>query len=139
MISEGFWFSPSELFMTALLHFAEKVHRKNLARAEAFPLLMSRLLSQVSEHLGFPEEPRIERRVSCPQVLSIERSLYMPLSILLQQEEEAADDIAEDLPRGEQPVPKVEVERTSIPDLSPPVPPPTAPAPPETTGPSSTS
>ena len=83
-ISEGFWFSPSELVMTTLLHFEEKVHRKDLARAEAFPLLMPRLLSQVLEHLGFPEEPRIERRVSCPQVLSIERSLYMPLSILLQ-------------------------------------------------------
>ena len=26
-ISEGFWFSPSELVMTALLHFEEKVHR----------------------------------------------------------------------------------------------------------------
>ena len=77
--------------------------------------------------------------MSCPQVLSIERSLYMPLSILLQQQEEATDDIAEDLPRGVQPVPEVEVERTSVPDLSPPVPPPTAPAPPETVGPSSTS
>ena len=26
--------------MTALLHFEGKVHRKDLARAEAFPLLM---------------------------------------------------------------------------------------------------
>ena len=125
--------------MIALLHFEEKVPRKDLARAKDFPLLMPRLLSQVLEHIGFPEEPRIKRRVSCPQVLSIERSLYMPLSILLQQQEEAADDIAEDLPRGEQPVPEVEVERTSVPDSSPPVPPPTAPAPPETTGPSSIS
>ena len=125
--------------MTALLHFEEKVHRKDLARAEAFPLLMPRLLSQVLEHLGFPEEPRIERWVSCPQVLSIEWSLYMPLSILLQQQQETADDIAEDLPRGEQPVLEVEVERTSIPDSSPPIPPLTAPAPPETAGPSSTS
>ena len=112
--------------MTALLHFEEKVHRKDLARAGDFPLLMPRLLSQVLENLGFPEEPRIERRVSYPQVLSIKRSLYMPLFILLQQQEEAADDIAEDLPRGEQPVPKVEVERTSVLDSSPPVPPPTA-------------
>ena len=30
-ISEGFWFSPSELVMTLLLHFEEKVHRKDLA------------------------------------------------------------------------------------------------------------
>ena len=70
--------------MTALLHLEEKVHRKDLARAEAFPLLMPRLQSQVLEHLGFPEEPRIDRRVSCPQVLSTERSLHMPLSIILQ-------------------------------------------------------
>ena len=125
--------------MTVLLHFEEKVHHKDLARAEAFPLLMPRLLSQVLEHMGFSEEPRIERRVSFPQVLSIKRSLYMPLSIILQQQEEAADDVTEDLQRGEQPVPEVEVERTSVPDSSPPVPPPTAPAPLETTGPSSTS
>ena len=84
-ISKGFWFSPSELVMTSLLHFEEKVHRKDLARAEAFPLLMPRLLSQVLEHLGFLEKPHIERRVSCPQVLSTERSLYMPHSIILQQ------------------------------------------------------
>ena len=74
-IFEGFWFSPSELVMTTLLHFEEKVHRKDLARAEAFPLLMPRLLSQVLEHLGFPEEPRIEQRVSCPQDLFTDRSL----------------------------------------------------------------
>ena len=30
-ISEGFWFSPSEVVMTALLHFEDKVHRKGLA------------------------------------------------------------------------------------------------------------
>ena len=30
-ISEGFWFTPSELVMTSLLHFKEKVHRKGLA------------------------------------------------------------------------------------------------------------
>ena len=39
-ISEGFWFSPFELVMTALLHFEDKVHRKGLARAESIPLLM---------------------------------------------------------------------------------------------------
>ena len=65
-ISEGFWFSPSELVMIALLHFEDKVHRKGLARAESIPLLMPRLLCQVLEHLGFAEEPRIERRFRCP-------------------------------------------------------------------------
>ena len=110
-ISEGFWFSPSELVMTALLHFEDKVHRKGLARAEGLPLLMPRLLSQVLEHLGFPEEPRIERRIRCPQVLSMERSLSMPMSFLLQQQdqEEVLDEIAEDPPRGDDPIPEVEV------------------------------
>ena len=71
--------------MTSLLHFEDKVHHKGLARAESLPLLMPRLLSQVLEHLGFPKEPRIERRISCTQVLSTEQSLYMPISIILQQ------------------------------------------------------
>ena len=82
-ISEGFWFSPSELVMTALLHFEDKVHRKGLARDESIPLLMPILLCQVLEHLGFPEEPRIERRFRCPQVLSMERAMVMPISFLL--------------------------------------------------------
>ena len=137
-ISEGFWFSPSELVMTSLLHFEEKVHHKDMAGAEAFPLLIPRLLSHVLEHLGFPEEPRIEWRIICFQVLSTERSLYMPLSIILQQQENAVDDIVEDPPRGEHLVPEVEVEveRTPVPDSSHPVPPPTAPAPTDTAGPS---
>ena len=123
--------------MTSLLHFKEKVHRKGLARDESLPLLMPRLLSQVLEHLGFPEEPRIEQRISCTQVLSIERSLYRPISIILQQQEEAADDLVKDPPRGEDPVPEMEeeVERSLVPVSSPP---PTAPAPTDTAGPSHT-
>ena len=141
-ISEGFWFSPSELVMTSLLHFEEKVHRKGLARAEGLLLLMSRLLSQVVEHLGFSEEPRIERRINCTQVMSTERSLYMSISIILQQQDqkEVADEVAEDPPSGEDPVPKmeVEVERSPVPDSSPPSPPSSAPAPADTVGPSYT-
>ena len=83
-ISKGFWFSLSELVITALLHFEDKVHRKGLARAESIPLLMPRLLYQVLEHLGFLEEPQIERRFRCPQVLSMERAMVMPISFLLQ-------------------------------------------------------
>ena len=125
--------------MTVFLHLEKKVHRKGLARAKAITLLMPRLLFHVLEHLGFPEEPRIERRHSCPIIVSLERTLSMPLSFLLHQQEEVVDDYAEDLPRGEQHVQVVEVERTSVLDSSPPVPPPTAPAPPETVGPSPTS
>ena len=64
----------------------------------------------------------------------------MPISIILQQQEEAADDVAEDPPRGEHPVPKMEVEmkRSPVSDSSPPDPPPTAPAPTDTVSPSST-
>ena len=128
--------------MTSLLHFEEKVHRKGLARAEGLPLLMPRLLSQVLEHLGFPEEPRIERRINCTQILSTERSLYITISIILQQQdqEEVADEVAEDPQRGGDPVleMEVEVERSLVPDSSPLSPPPSAPAPADTTGPSYT-
>ena len=46
-ISGRFWFSPSELVTASLLQFKDKVHRKDLARAESLPLLMPRLLCQV--------------------------------------------------------------------------------------------
>ena len=137
-ISEGLWFNPAELIMTVLLHFEEKVHHKGLARAKAIPL-MPRLLCHVLEHLGFSEEPRIEHRQSCPMIVSLERTLSMPLSFLFHQQEDVVDDYVEDLPRDEQPVPVVKVERTSVPDSSPSVTPPTAPAPPETVGPFSMS
>ena len=84
-ISDGFWFSPSKLVMTSLMHFEEKVHRKGLVRAYSLPLLMPRLLCQVLEHMGFLEEPRIEMRVRCPLVLSVERVMTMPVSFHLRQ------------------------------------------------------
>ena len=128
--------------MTSLLHFEEKVHRKGLARAEGLPFLMPQLLSQVLEHLEILEEPRIERRISCTQVLSTERSLYMPISIILQQQdqEEVTDEVAEDPSRGEDPVPEmeVEVERSPVLDSSPPSPPHSTSAPAATTDPSYT-
>ena len=116
-ISEGFWFSPSELVMISLLYFEDKVHRKGLARAESLPLLMPRLLSQVLEHLGFPEEPRIERRIRCPQVLSMERAMVMPISFLLQQQdqEEVPDEEPEDSQRRDVHAPEVEMERSLVP------------------------
>ena len=74
----------------------------------------------------------------------MERSLSMPISFLLQQpnQEEVPDEVEEDPPRGDDPVPEVEVEveRSPVPDSSPPFPPPppSAPAPDDTTGPSYT-
>ena len=107
--------------MTSLLHFKDKVHRKGLARAESIPLLMPRLLSQVLEHLGFPEEPRIKRRIRCPRVLTMERAMVMPISFLLQQQnqEEVPDEEAEDSQRRDDPAPEVEMERSPVPDISP--------------------
>ena len=64
-ISEGYWFSPTELIMTSLFHLEDKVHRWSLPRAESMPLLFPRLLCQVLEHIGFPVEPRIECRRGC--------------------------------------------------------------------------
>ena len=125
--------------MTALLHFEDKVHRKGLARAESIPLLMPRLLSQVLEHMGFPEEPRIERRFRCPQVLSMERAMVMPISFLLQQQdqEEVPDQEAEDSHRTDSHAPEAEVQRSPVSDMSPPST--SAAAPADTPGPSFTS
>ena len=77
-ISEGYWFSPAELLMTSLFHFEEKVHRRNLTRAEAIPLMFLRLLCQILEHLGFPEKPRLERCRVCQDILTIDRWPRLP-------------------------------------------------------------
>ena len=141
--SEGYWFSPSELVMTSLTHFEEKVHRKGLARAESLPLLMPRLLCQVLEHLGFPEEPRIEMRVRCPQVLSMERAMVMPISFILQQQdqEEVPVQEAKHSHRGGSHASEPDMERSTVSDRSPPSPtlPTSAAATADTLGPSYTS
>ena len=142
-ISEGYWFSPSEMVMTSLLHFEDKVHLKGLDRAESLPLLMPRLLCQVLEHLGFLEEPRIEMRVRCPQVLSMERAMVMPISFILQQQdqEEVPVPEAEHSHQGGNHASEPEMERSPVPDRSPPSPtlPTSAAAPADTPGPSFTS
>ena len=125
-ISEGYWFSPSELVMTSFMHSVEKVHRKDLVRADSLPLLMPRPLCQVLEHLGFPKEPRIERRIRCPLVLSLERVMTMPISFLLRQEdqEEVPNQVAEDSHKNAIPAPELEIQRSPAPHMSPPSPPP---------------
>ena len=85
-ISEGFWFNPAELVMTAFLHFEEKVHCKDLAWAEAIPLLMPRLLCHVLEYLGFLKKQRIECRQSCLVIFSLDRTLSMPITFLLHKQ-----------------------------------------------------
>ena len=74
----------------------------------------------------------------------MERSLSMPISFLLQQQdqEEVPNEIAEDPPRGDDPVleVEVEVEKSPVPDSSPPSPTPSpfSPAPADTADPSYT-
>ena len=77
-IFEGFWFNPAELIMTSLFHFNEKIHRKNLTKAEAIPLLFSRLLSQVLEHLGFLTEPHLEHRRVYETIFKVEKWQFVP-------------------------------------------------------------
>ena len=139
-ISEGFWFSPSELVMTSLMHFEEKVHWKDLVRAESIPLLMPRLLCQVLEHMGFPEEPKIEMMVRCPLVMLVERMMTMPVSFHLRQQnqEEVPGQVAEDAHRDDILAPEPEIQRSPAPHMSPPSPPPhtTSTAAADTPGPS---
>ena len=123
-ISGRFWFSPSELVMTSLLQFVEKVHRKDLARAESIPLLMPRLLCYVLEQMGFPEEPRLEMRARCPHVVFVDQVMTMPVSFHIrpQDQEEVPSQEAEDA-HADIPALEPEVQRTPIPDRSPPSPP----------------
>ena len=64
--------------MTSLFHFGDKVHYKSLPRAEPTPLLFPRLLFQVLEHIGFPDEPRLEHRRDCEAILTVDQWQLMP-------------------------------------------------------------
>ena len=64
--------------MTSLFHFEDMVHRRSLTRAESMPLLFPRLLCQVLEHIGFPVEPRLERRRGCEATLIVDWWYAMP-------------------------------------------------------------
>ena len=79
-MSEGFWFSPVELIMTSLFHFEDKVHCRNLTRAQSIPLLFSRLLCQVLEHISFSVEPRLECHRDCEAVLTVDKWQIIPRS-----------------------------------------------------------
>ncbi|RVW31010.1 hypothetical protein CK203_100671 [Vitis vinifera] len=51
----------------------KKVHQKKLQRADVIPLLFPRLLCQILEHLGYPGEPRLERRRHCREDFSLDK------------------------------------------------------------------
>ena len=59
--------------MTTLFHFEDKIHCKNLTRAEAIPLLFPWLLSQVLKQLDFPYEPQLERHRACEAIFIVEK------------------------------------------------------------------
>ena len=82
-ISEGYWFSPAELIMMSLFHFEDRVHRRSLPHAEFMPLLFPRLLCHILEHIGFPVEPRLERRRGCEATLAVDRWRARPYAFHL--------------------------------------------------------
>ena len=114
-ISESFWFSLAELIMTSLFHFKDKIHRRNLTRAESIPLLFSRLLCQVLEHLSFPAEPRLEHRRDCEAIFTINKRQLMPLAHNLPPPDLVKDQPIEDHPTEDQPPPIVHTEEPQIP------------------------
>ena len=64
--------------MTSLFHFEEKIHRKNLSRVEAIPLLFPWLLSQVLKHHGFSDEPHLECRRVCDAIFTVKKWQFVP-------------------------------------------------------------
>ena len=127
-IYEGFWFNPAKLVMTSLFHFEDKVHYRNLTRAESIPLLFPRLLCQVLEHIGFPAKPRLERHRDCEVVLTVDKLQIMPRSYHLPPPDLAEDQPAIDIPTEDQPPQVVPTEEPQIPTLAITAPFPIAPA-----------
>ena len=83
--------------MTSLFQFEDKVYRRNLTRAESTPLLFSRLLCQVLEHIGFLAEPKLERCRDCEAILTVDRWQIMPRYYRLPPPELVEDQPVADL------------------------------------------
>ena len=62
-------------------------------------MLFPRLLCQVLEHIGFPTEPRIERRRGCETVLTVERWRARPRAFHLPPPGLDEDEPNNDSPR----------------------------------------
>ena len=107
--------------MTAMFHFEDKVHRKNLTRAESTPLLFPRLIWQVLEHIGFPTEPKLERRRDCEAILTVDRWQIMPRSYHFWPLGPTEDQPAVDIPTEEQPPTAEHIGEPQA--LAPPIPP----------------
>ena len=87
--------------MTSLFHFEDRVHHWSLSHAESKPLLFPRLLCQVLEHIGFPAEPRLERRRCCEATLIIDRWRARPHAFHLPPPGPDEDEPDADSPLGD--------------------------------------
>ena len=130
-ISEGYWFIPVEMIMTSLFHFEDRVHHRSFPRAESMPLLFPRLLCQVLEHIGFPVEPRLERRRGCEATLTIDRWRARPRAFHFPPPGSDEDEPADDSPRGD--LSPIAEHTREPPALASSVPPPVPLTPPTTT------
>ena len=70
---EGFYFGPYHLIIVIFLHFEDKVHRKQLQRANTIPLLFPRLLCHILEHMGYPTKPHLKRRHHCREHFTLDK------------------------------------------------------------------
>ena len=103
--------------MTYLFHFEEKIHRKNLTRAEAIPLKFPRLLSQLLEHLSFRVKPYLERCWVCEAIFTVEQ-----LQFVLGAPSLALRDLAEDHPPPEAPIEEPHIPASTVPIATDPLP-----------------
>ena len=97
--------------MTSLFHFEDKVRGRSLPRAESTPLLFSRLLCQVLEHIVFPEEPRLEHCRDYKAILTVDQWHTMPRSYHLLPPDLAEDQPAVDIPPEDQPPAAKHIEK----------------------------
>ena len=116
--------------MMSLFHFEDRVHCGSLPRAESLPLLFPRLLCLVLEHIGFPIEPRLERRRDCEATLTIDRWQARPRAFHLPHPGSDEDETADDSPRGD--LSPIVEHIGELPAPASPVPPPVSSAPPTT-------
>ena len=96
--------------MTSLFHFQDKVHFRNLTRAESIPILFPRLLCQVLEHLGFSAEPRLEHRRDCEVIFTVYKWKILPCAHHLPPQDLAEDELADDHPTEDQPPPTMHIK-----------------------------
>ena len=129
--------------MTSLMHFEDKVHRKGPGSSRESSTADAKTIMPGPRALGFSGGAPDRDEVRCPQVLSMERAMVMPISFILQQQdqEEVPVPEAEHSHRGGSHASEPEMERSQVPDRFPPSPtlPTSVATPADTPGPSFTS